>query len=59
MILAIMPFRMLAFEFVSSPATFLLEVNLATKDSSSNFQIKHRIERDSRNRTQDRSEVSK
>lgn len=46
-------FRMLAFVLVSCPATFLLEANLATEDRYSNFQIKHRIERDSRNWTQD------
>lgn len=46
-------FMMLTFEFVSCPATFLPEANLATKYSYSSFQIKHRIERDSRNWTHD------
>lgn len=43
--------------FVSCPATFLLETNLPTKKSDSNFQPKHRIERDGRNWVQE-SEIS-
>lgn len=44
-------------EFVSYPATFVLETNLATKESDPNFQPKHRIERYGRNWTQE-SEMS-
>lgn len=44
-------------KFDSCPATFFFEKNLATKENDSNFQPKHRVERDGRNWKQE-SEMS-